>query len=166
MRQLFLIISSQITVNNRNILRILRIYPIWALNFKSILVIFLMGYNLLSYPLSYIDSGGCPPSRLLTKLVEYGVDLISPIPVDGQWQSKAAKGYGIANFKVDWNKKLVRCPKGKVSRKWIPTHNTYQQPVISVKFDKADCLVCESRADCTRALSRSKNSYFTPSSPT
>lgn len=121
---------------------------------------------ILSVPIQLMKRAKIRNLSRLESLIEYGVDLISPIPVDGQWQSKAGFGYGIANFEVDWDKKLVRCPKGKVSRKWIPTHNTYQQPVISVKFDKADCLACESRADCTRALSRSQNGYFTPSSST
>ena len=65
MRQLFLIISSQITANNPNILRILLISPILALNFKSISLIFLSGDARLSYPLSYIDSGGCTPVSLI-----------------------------------------------------------------------------------------------------
>ena len=61
MRQLFLIIFGQITANNPNILRILLIFPIGALNIKSISMIFLAGDDRLSYPLSYINSGGCPP---------------------------------------------------------------------------------------------------------
>ena len=109
-----------------------------------------------------VDAGYVNGELIVSSQIEYGVDLISPIPVDGQWQSKAGKGYGIANFEVDWDKKLVRCPKGKVSRKWIPTHNTYQQPVISVKFNKADCLACKSRADCTRAKAGARTVTLRP----
>ncbi len=76
--------------------------------------------------------------------------------------SFAGKGYGIANFEVDWKKELVRCPQGKISRKWIPTHNSYQQPVISVKFNKADCLSCPVRADCTRAKAGARTVTLRP----
>ena len=109
-----------------------------------------------------VDAGYVNGELIVNSQIEYGVDLISPIPVDGQWQSKAGKGYGIANFEVDWKKEQLRCPKGKVSRKWIPTHNTYQQPVISVKFNKADCLACESRADCTRAKAGARTVTLRP----
>ncbi len=99
---------------------------------------------------------------MVNSQTEYGIDLIGPIPIDGQWQSKAGKGYGIANFEIDWTKKLVHCPMGKVSRKWIPTHNTYQQPVISVKFNKADCLACAVRSDCTRAKAGARTVTLRP----
>ena len=46
MRQLFLIISSLITANNPNILRILVIFWFFALNITSISLIFLPGYDL------------------------------------------------------------------------------------------------------------------------
>lgn len=109
-----------------------------------------------------VDAGYMDGELMVNSQTEYGVNLIGPIPIDGQWQSKAGKGYGIANFEVDWKKELVRCPMGKVSRKWIPTHNTYQQPVISVKFNKADCLACASRADCTRAKAGARTVTLRP----
>jgi transposase len=109
-----------------------------------------------------VDAGYMDAELMVNSQTEYGVNLIGPIPIDGQWQSKAGKGYGIADFKVDWKKELVRCPIGKVSRKWIPTHNTYQQPVISVKFNKADCLSCSVRADCTRAKAGARTVTLRP----
>ncbi len=109
-----------------------------------------------------VDAGYIDGELIVNSQTEYGVNLIGPIPLDGQWQSKAGKGYGIANFEVDWKKELVRCPQGKVSRKWIPTHNSYQQPVISVKFNKADCLNCVVRADCTRAKAGARTVTLRP----
>ena len=109
-----------------------------------------------------VDAGYIDGELIVNSQTEYGVNLIGPIPLDGQWQSKAGKGYGIANFEVDWQQELVRCPQGKVSRKWIPTHNSYQQPVISVKFNKADCLDCPVRADCTRAKAGARTVTLRP----
>ncbi len=109
-----------------------------------------------------VDAGYMNGELMVNSQTEYSVNLIGPIPIDGQWQSKAGKGYGIANFEIDWTKKLVHCPMGKVSRKWIPTHNTYQQPVISVKFNKADCLACAVRSDCTRAKAGARTVTLRP----
>ncbi len=109
-----------------------------------------------------VDAGYMDGELMVNSQTEYGVNLIGPIPIDGQWQSKAGKGYGIANFEVDWKKELVRCPQGKVSHKWIPTHNSYQQPIISVKFNKADCLSCAVRADCTRAKAGARTITLRP----
>ena len=109
-----------------------------------------------------VDAGYMDGELMVNSQTEYGISLIGPIPIDGQWQSNAGKGYGIANFEVDWKKELVRCPQGKVSRKWIPTHNSYQQPVISVKFNKADCLDCPVRADCTRAKAGARTVTLRP----
>lgn len=109
-----------------------------------------------------VDAGYMNGELMVNSQTEYGIDLIGPIPIDGQWQSLAGKGYGIANFEIDWTKKLVHCPQGKVSRKWIPTHNIYQQPIISVKYNKADCLACAVRSDCTRAKAGARTVTLRP----
>jgi transposase len=109
-----------------------------------------------------VDAGYLDGELIVNSQTEYGIDLIGPVPIDAQWQSKEGKGYGIADFSVDWSKEIVRCPQGKVSRKWIPTHNIYQQPVISVKFNKADCLNCGGRTDCTRAKAGARTITLRP----
>ncbi len=55
-----------------------------------------------------------------------------------------------ANFEIDWQQEKVRCPQGKSSSSWKERLNLYQQPVIAVRFKKADCHSCPFRADCTR----------------
>ena len=78
------------------------------------------------------------------------MDLIGPAPGDSQWQSRADKGFSLANFDIDREPEKVRCPQGKSSSFWKERLNSYQQPVISVRFKKADCHSCRFRADCTR----------------
>ena len=78
------------------------------------------------------------------------MDLIGPAPGDSQWQSRAGKGFGLANFDIDWEQERVRCPQGKLSSAWKERLNLYQQPVIYVRFKKADCHSCPFRPDCTR----------------
>ena len=55
-----------------------------------------------------------------------------------------------ANFEIDWEQEKVRCPQGKSSSAWKERLNLYQQPVIYVRFKKADCHSCPFRPDCTR----------------
>ncbi len=79
------------------------------------------------------------------------MNLIGPAPGDSQWQSRADKGFGLADFEIDWSKEVVRCPQGKLSGVWKRRLNLYRQPVIYVRFQKADCHNCPARPDCTRA---------------
>ncbi len=61
------------------------------------------------------------------------------------------KGFSLADFKIDWQQKVVRCPKGKLSRIWKPRFNRYQQSVIHIAFQKSDCQSCPNLSDCTKA---------------
>ncbi len=97
-----------------------------------------------------VDAGYLDAELLVSGQQEYELELLGPVPVDARWQSKSGQGYGIACFAVDWEAQVVRCPQGCLSHKWLPSKNAYQQPVIRVKFDKADCLSCLARDQCTR----------------
>ena len=97
-----------------------------------------------------VDAGYIDAQLLVDSKNHYEVDLIGPAPGDSQWQSRADKGFALANFDIDWEQEKVRCPQGKSSSFWKERLNFYQQPVISVRFKKADCHSCPFRADCTR----------------
>ncbi len=97
-----------------------------------------------------VDAGYIDAQLLVDSKNHYEVDLIGPAPGDSQWQSRADKGFALANFDIDWEQEKVRCPQGKSSSFWKERLNLYQQPVISVRFKKADCHSCPFRADCTR----------------
>ncbi len=98
-----------------------------------------------------VDAGYVDAQLLVDSKNNYDVDLIGPAPGDSQWQSRAGKGFGLANFDIDWQSEIVRCPQGKSSGVWKERLNLYQQPVIYVSFKKADCQSCPFRPDCTRA---------------
>jgi transposase len=97
-----------------------------------------------------VDAGYIDAQLLVDSQNRYDLDLIGPAPGDSQWQSKAGKGFGLANFDIDWNSEVVRCRRGKSSGVWKERLNHYQQPVIYVRFKKADCQNCPFRSDCTR----------------
>ena len=50
-----------------------------------------------------MDAGYIDAELLFTSKSHYHVDLIGPPPGDSQWQSRAGKGFGLANFKIDWD---------------------------------------------------------------
>ena len=41
------------------------------------------------------------------------------------------------------------CPQGQTSVKWSATHNTQGHEIINIRFPRAACLACPSRAACT-----------------
>ena len=88
---------------------------------------------------------------MLQKNKNYQIDLIGPAPGDSQWQAREGKGFGLTDFKIDWENQVVSCPKGKLSRIWKPRFNRYKQPVIHIAFAKSDCQSCPNLSDCTKA---------------
>ncbi|MEM6401186.1 MAG: hypothetical protein AAF757_13280 [Cyanobacteria bacterium P01_D01_bin.116] len=63
----------------------------------------------------FVDTGYIDAQLLVNSKNEYNVDLIGPPPGDSQWQSRADKGFGLADFEIDWSQQVVRCPLGKLS---------------------------------------------------
>ena len=98
-----------------------------------------------------VDAGYIDAELLVTSSQNYEIDLIGPAPGDSQWQAREGKGFGLADFKIDWNNEVVCCPQGKLSGTWKSRLNRYQQPVIHVAFKKSHCQNCPTLSDCTRA---------------
>ncbi len=86
----------------------------------------------------FVDAGYVDSELLVTSKKNHKIDLIGPAPGDSQWQAREGKGFGLSDFKIDWEKKIVSCPKGKVSRIWKPRANRYKQPVIHIAFQKSE----------------------------
>lgn len=80
-----------------------------------------------------------------------GLVLVGPMRRDVRWQTRAEEGFGADKFTADWAAKKVRCPEGKLSRKWVVLNSADGHAVISVRFGRSDCAACPSRARCTRA---------------
>lgn len=97
-----------------------------------------------------VDTAYINAQLLVHSSQKYNVDLIGPAPGDSQWQSRAQKGFGLADFEIDWSQQVVRCPHDKLSSSWTNRLNLYSQPVVVVKFKKSDCHNCPSRLDCTK----------------
>jgi hypothetical protein len=66
------------------------------------------------------------------------------------WQAREG-GIDARQFRIDWDKKLARCPMGKQSAYWSEYQTKeYARPVVKIRFKPQDCLNCPSRTKCVR----------------
>jgi transposase len=79
------------------------------------------------------------------------IDLIGPAFKDNTWQARADEGFDVANFRIDWEKKAVSCPRQRHSIRWSETRTARGRSMIHIDFSPNDCSPCPSRSSCTRA---------------
>jgi hypothetical protein len=58
----------------------------------------------------YVDAGWIAESRECS-----GVELLGPVSTNNHWQAKAAKGYDLSGFALDFAAKAATCPQGHTS---------------------------------------------------
>ncbi len=98
-----------------------------------------------------VDSGYVDAAQVVTSRDTYSVDVVGPAPGDQSWQARAAAGFDVAHFALDWDAERATCPTGQTSVKWQPTHDQRGQPIINIAFARADCRACPRRASCTHS---------------
>ena len=98
-----------------------------------------------------VDGGYVDANILVSSPKKHGVEIIGPVRSDGSWQAKAGEGYDISHFIVNWEKKKVVCPEGKVSKKWSLSKDAFGGDIINIQFGRKDCRECLCRAKCTKA---------------
>jgi transposase len=102
-------------------------------------------------PGKHIADTGFVNSKLFVESTEkYGIRLIGPTRGDNRWQAKEGQGFAAQNFVIDWEQQQAICPQGQVSSSWTPAIDHRKNEVITIKFGRAECGVCESAAKCTR----------------
>ena len=85
----------------------------------------------------------------------HGIELIGPPRPDMSWQAREEGAFRAADFAVDWERRQVRCPEGRISTQWGQyTRSAAGQRFIRVGFSPAHCRPCPSRPRCTRGPSR------------
>jgi transposase len=108
------------------------------------------------------DQGYVDSELLLTSQEAFGVSLLGPVPADQSWQARAARGFAVTDFVVDWDAGTVRCPQGQQSTGWCPATDQYGDPVIHVNFGLTDCAACPARARCTRSTTTGRKLTLRP----
>jgi transposase len=98
-----------------------------------------------------VDAGYVSAHHIVTSQSQHDIDLIAPAPPDPSWQAKAAQGFDVSHFHIDWEKQQATCPQGHMSVLWIPSHDHHGQDRIYVRFAWNDCEDCPTRALCTHS---------------
>lgn len=98
-----------------------------------------------------MDMGYISTNTLVDSQHKHQIKVIGPIKSDTTWQARMAQGYDISGFQIDWEEQQVRCPQGKVSKDWFPSHKKSGYEIIHVRFSHNDCKNCDCRSLCTKA---------------
>src|SRR5215207_2894985 len=99
-----------------------------------------------------VDSAYVSANDLSIAHEQHGIDLVGPARPDQSWQSRAEEAFSAADFAVDWDRRVARCPEGKESTGWFESaQRPGQRSSIRARFRAADCRACASRTRCTRA---------------
>lgn len=109
-----------------------------------------------------VDMGYTSAPLLVDSQTDYGVNLVGPVVEKQTWQH--ATGYDWTAFTIDWDKRQVTCPHGKVSAPWTMREHRRDHELTRVKFSTGDCRPCPARPLCTkhdrRTLSFHEQSLF------
>jgi transposase len=109
-----------------------------------------------------MDTGYVDGEHLVRSQSQYGIELIGPVVIPGNWQTKDPQSYDNSQFSIDWHKQRVTCPEGKMSKKWTVKQDRNGKEVIRAQFGKQDCRVCQVRSLCTHAAVNPRQLVFRP----
>jgi transposase len=109
-----------------------------------------------------VDAGYVRARNLVDARERYQVDVVGPLPADHQWQAKAQTGFDVSRFAVDWDARIVTCPRGRTSVRWTETHTARGLMMTRVELAAADCTACPVRSQCTRARTPSRSLLLQP----
>jgi len=109
-----------------------------------------------------VDAGYIDADELVYSQTQHAIDLLGPVQADTSWQAQANQGFAAACFAVDWETEVVTCPQGKLSRRWRPRQDSFDNEVIEVWFDQQDCGPCPTRLLCTRSKDRPRSLKLRP----
>lgn len=98
-----------------------------------------------------MDAGYVDAGLILESQERYEVALVGPVSQNNQWQAKAAQGYDLASFEINWQENRAICPQGKQSVKWTERKDQHGHPKVAIRFGLQDCRECPARSLCTRS---------------
>ena len=97
------------------------------------------------------DSGYVDAELLVTAQSRHQIEVVGPLSANSGWQSRAATGYGLEAFELDWEAETARCPQGAHSVRWTPGHDVSGDPVVRIRFHGPTGRACAVRSRCTAA---------------
>ena len=115
-------------------------------------------------PATHLADGGYGEAAAYATSEQQGVTLVAPPPADTSWQAQAGAGFATADFAVDWERQVARCPRGRESVRWQEKAER-GRAVIRVHFARGDCAACPVRAQCTTDAGRGRLLTLLPQAP-
>lgn len=100
-----------------------------------------------------VDTGYMSAEHLVNSQSNHSLDLIGPVNEEQSWQARAANGFAIAQFAIDWEAQQATCPQGHTSISWLERHDQRDAGMIHITFAKITCAGCEVRSQCTKSAS-------------
>lgn len=97
----------------------------------------------------FVDNQYVTSKLLVDSKKHYSVELVGPIKPHYE-----AKGFGIGEFKIDWEHKVVTCPGGEQSTRWRPEVPKSGRAQITVRFAPSDCRACSLNDRCAKNTTR------------
>lgn len=101
-----------------------------------------------------VDTGSLDAELLVASRQEYGAELLGPTRRDQRWQARAAEGFSVEHFTLDWARRKAICPERHERNEWFPRVDNQGTASSFIRFAAADCGPCPSRARCTRSQTK------------
>lgn len=98
-----------------------------------------------------MDAGFIDAALLVNSPQDWQGEVVGPVKKDVRWQANAGKGFGLANFHLDWAAQVVTCSPGHPSSGWSDQRNAAHQHVTHIKFPPTVCQACPVQTDCTQS---------------
>ncbi|WP_285530532.1 transposase, partial [Streptomyces lavendulae] len=95
----------------------------------------------------YLDSG-YPSADLITKAMQDGIRMVTPVLLDHSAQARAGEGFEKNAFTINWKTRQVRCPAGRTSSHWNPVKQ-HGKDAIVITFSVLTCRDCPFQQQCT-----------------
>ena len=111
-----------------------------------------------------VDAAYVSADHLVAAQGRYGIDLVGPARRNLSWQSRAGEAFGSADFAVDLDRQVVRCPQGKetVAGSLQQPWQGRRPPARAGEFRSTDCRTCPSRDRCTRSSASGRSVLVHP----
>lgn len=103
-----------------------------------------------------VDTGYMQMDDVVYLQEHYQTQLLGPVQPGASWQAKAKQGYSNTDFQIDWERQVTTCPQGNTTSSWREISENGHR-MIHIRFHKADCLACQTRALCTKSTSEPRN---------
>ena len=103
-----------------------------------------------------VDTGYITAKAMLDSQQRFGVNLIGATMYNTSWQKRKRGAFGTDQFAIDWEKKQIRCPEGKLSEAWGEYETEKMGKYVRARFSAKECQACSAKANCFNSKTRGR----------